>query len=394
MKILQICNKSPIPPKEGGPIAMYHLAQALISAGHNVDVLAIETPKYTASKKDIDKYTNSSYTYQAIFVDTTVKLMTAAYSFLRNAPYHVERFENNKVKKQLQSMLKSKQYDIILFETLYMTPYLQICRKFSKATCVLRSHNIEHQIWERLKNNETNLLKKLYLTQLTNALKRYEQQHLDKYDAIACISQGEVQYYNSFINLNKIKVVPFGVEIQNTKINNEINHFYHIGSMDWLPNIEGIEWLIKKVLPILQKSENSIKLFLAGRNMPEWLSSFQNEMLEVVGKVDDINTFLHDKAVLVVPLFSGSGIRIKIIEAMSLGKIIISTSLGAEGIAYQNEKNILIADTADTFAKTMIEVSQNIDNYKQIGIEAKKLIEQKHSYNNVIDSFNNLINKA
>jgi glycosyltransferase involved in cell wall biosynthesis len=380
-----------MPPKEGGPIAMFHLAHALLSEGHSVDVLAIETPKYPVVHDEVKKHVSNSYTYSSVFVNTNIQFHSAIISFIRNAPYHIERFDNTSMHQTLISILQKKKYDIVLFETLYMTPYLSTVKKYSDAKCILRSHNIEHQIWKRLRDNEQNIFKKMYLTQLTYALKKYELTHLHKFDAIACISKGEVAYYTSFVKQKKIEVVPFGIEIQSKHHSDNTKDFYHIGSMDWRPNIEGVEWFINQVIPQLDTTKSNFKTYLAGRNMPVWLSSMKHPLLDIVGEVDDIATFLHDKAVLVVPLFSGSGIRIKIIEAMSLGKIVISTSIGAEGIAYQHGKNILIADTAETFAETMIQVSQDIDRYRKIGAEAKKIIEQQHSYSKVLESFNALL---
>ncbi len=391
MRILQLCNKSPIPPSEGGPIAMFHLAMALLKAGHSVDVLAVATPKYKPEQNILINYQFDNYTYRNVMIDTNIRISGAILAFLKHQPYIVTRFISKNFCETLVSMLREKKYDIVIFETLYMSSYLEIVRKNSNSLCILRSHNIEHQIWGRITVNMNNLPKRIYLKYLTGLLKKYEFQTLPDFDAIACISSAEKKYYDMYIPLCRTEVLPFGIDTDKLPEPKYNGHgFYHIGSMDWEPNIEGIRWFLKNVVPILEKNSPEIAISLAGRNMPAWLKEFKSPVVEIVGEVTDAAEFISSKSVLIVPLLSGSGIRIKIIEAMSLGKAVISTTIGAEGICAEHGKDIILADTPKDFAEAMIRMNCTHSHF-EIGERARSLVEKHHSYKNFQESFCTLI---
>lgn len=397
MKILQLTNKTPIPPKEGGSQAMYHLASALMLDGYQIDVLSIVTPKMQPQKTEIEKYAHDNYSIDFVFVDTTVRFWGVIKSLLKKESYHVSRFDSEDFRKTLIAKLHEKKYDVVLFETIFMAPYLETVRQHSNALCFLRAHNVEHKIWERYVQNEKNFLKKHLLSSLTARLKSYELLKVFQFDAIACISNQDENYFKNVYPVCICGVIPFGIPLKEVNIKHESsdrNVFYHIGSMDWLPNVEGIRWFLQKVVPILEAEAPEIRISLAGRNMPEWVYQYRSEMVEVVGEVNDADEYLSDKSVLIVPLLSGSGIRIKIIEAMAAGKAVVATPIGAEGIFVEHEKNILLADTPRKFADAMIFLHQNPHQIKKLGTNARLVIADHHTYDCVSHSFKKLHNKV
>lgn len=393
MRILQICNKSPLPPKEGGPIAMYNLAAALLQNNNQIDVLAIETPKYKIDKDFIQKYFTEHYTFYSHFINTNINIVDAFVAFVLNKPYHIERFIDNKFSKKLIELLEKTKYDLIIFESIYVSPYVAIVKEYTDSICLLRTHNIESQIWKRIADNEKKFFKKLYLKQLASSLKLYEDNIVNEFDAIACISNNEVDYFSNINQDLLCKYVPFSVKTDK-EINYELRSrvlFYNIGSMDWLPNIEGLKWFLHEVVPIINKSSSKPSITLAGRNMPAWVFNHKSQIIDVIGEVSCIDNFLFDKTCLIVPLFSGSGIRIKIIEAMSHGKAVISTTLGAEGINYTKNENIIIADTKEEFANAIIKLANDPQLAFRIGQNAQLLIQNYHSFENTLVSFNNIL---
>lgn len=370
---------------------MFHLGRALVSAGHTVDVLAVATPKYNPKDIITRQYIQDNYSYKKVLINTDVTFSGALIAFLKNQPYHVSRFVSRQFSEVLVSMLREKEYDVVICETLYMSPYLDVIRNNSGAKCILRSHNIEHLIWKRIASNMNNFPKKTYIRYLSGMIKRYEIQTLPGFDAIACISPAEKDYYKKLLPDCRAEIVPFGIDTENLPdIQFSGNGFYHIGSMDWLPNIEGIQWFLEKVVPILEKKAPDIIVFIAGRNMPSWIHEFRSPVIQIEGEIADATAFAASKSVLIVPLLSGSGIRIKIIEAMSLGKTVISTSIGAEGISAENGKAIILADTPEAFAEAIIQLHNN-DAAREVGIHARKLIESQHSYKNMLTAFNQLL---
>lgn len=182
--------------------------------------------------------------------------------------------------------------------------------------------------------------------------------------------------------------VPFGVDIDMFKYDNKVKKipdFYHIGSMNWMPNEEAVKWLLDNVWDKVVEREPEAKLYLAGRNMPQWLVKTDKHNVFVVGEVEDSHKFVSEHDVAVVPLLSGGGMRIKIIESMALGKTVISTMVGAEGIQYKEFENIIIADNADQMIEAMCRIMQDRDNAERIGANARRLIENVYDNDKIIN---------
>jgi len=150
--------------------------------------------------------------------------------------------------------------------------------------------------------------------------------------------------------------------------------------MDWMPNQEGIRWFLENVWPALSVGFPGLKLYLAGRNMPEWLKKANIPEVIIEGEVKNAFEYMQSKTVMIVPLLAGSGIRVKIIEGMACGNTIISTSTGAEGISYTDGKNILIADTPSAFIQQIKKCLENPSMCLEIEQQAMKLVDEE--YNN------------
>ncbi|MBP8668005.1 MAG: glycosyltransferase, partial [Bacteroidia bacterium] len=158
---------------------------------------------------------------------------------------------------------------------------------------------------------------------------------------------------------------------------------FHLGSMDWLPNIEAVDWLLKDIWPLINQQSKKIKLHLAGKNMSPKYFNLKSENLIIEGEIKDSKKFMQDKQIMVVPLLSGGGIRIKILEGLAAGKVIVTTSIGAEGINYTDKKNILIADTPQQFADTILALLNNPEKLNSIAKEAQLLARSQYN-NNII----------
>jgi glycosyltransferase involved in cell wall biosynthesis len=219
-------------------------------------------------------------------------------------------------------------------------------------------------------------------------LKSYELGKLNDYDGIVSITKNDGDFFVK--NGCKIPLIdiPFGISLAKFKeernIQTEFPSLFHIGAMNWIPNVEGIKWFLDKVWPQVHLDFPELKFYIAGREMPDWITNLKLKNIEVVGEVDDALDFIASKSIEVVPLFSGSGIRIKIIEGMAAGKAVISTSIGAEGINVQNGKNILLANDPESFVKAIKKCVEDQHYCDEIGIRAKALIEKDHDNHKLI----------
>ena len=394
MKILLLCNKSPYPPSEGGPIAMNMIIEGLISAGHSVKVLAINSNKYTVDIATIPEDYRIKTGIELVYVDLSIQPVAALRNLFSSRSYHVERFISKDLEASLIRVLKAETFDIVQFEMLYMSPYVNIVRKYSKAKIVLRAHNIEHIIWQRVAAKTKNPLKRVYLQHLVNKLKKYECSAVRLFDGVAAITEQDAVFFRSSecpITETRIPIpvvaIPFGIDparFPETDKEPEFPSLFSIGAMNWIPNLEGILWFLNEVWPEIHTKYPELKYYLAGRHMPASIREKQVPGVVVIGEVKDALAFIQSKAVLIVPLFSGSGIRIKIIEGMAAGKAVISTTIGAEGIHYTGDKDIFIADTKEEFIRCISTCVDNKQLCKRIGGNARNLVLTEYNRNLII----------
>ncbi len=372
----------PYPPKDGGSYVTLNFAKALADLGCDITILAMNTYK---RRFDIDKIPDElkkRIKFFSVDVDTKIKPIPFILNLIQREAYHIWRYGASKEFKEiLVELLKNKSWDIVQLEGLYLSPYLETVRRYSSAKIVMRAHNVEYEIFERYADYEKSFLKKIWLKNQAKRLKRYELERLHLYDAIIFITERDAKILK--VDSIPTSVIPAGVEIESdepdfTQV--EFPSLFYIGALDWFPNQQGLEWFFENVWDEIIKSMPSLKFYIAGRNPQMWnyLKGKKLKNVEVVGEVESSKEFIRSKAVMIVPLLAGSGIRVKILEAMSLGKAIISTSIGAEGIDYKNGENILIADTKEEFVAQILKCVSDFEFCKRVGSNAFKLAKEKY----------------
>lgn len=384
MNILLLCNKPPWPPLEGGPIAMNAMIQGLLKNGHQVKVLSVNSNKYNVKAEDIPDDYKKSTGIELVYLDLSIKPVPALIHVLQNKSYHISRFVSAGFEKALERILKEQRFDIIQFETLYTTPYISLIRRLSDARLVLRAHNIEHLIWKRIAEGTRNPLKKWYLNHLSKTLRNYEQTVLEKLDGLVAITGKDAGYFKQSQPQLPVTDIPFGMNVSDDLSSDPIAptrglKLFHLGSMNWMPNQEGIKWFLDEVWPRLYERNPGLTFSLAGRGMPQWLTELKMPGVIVDGEVPDAQAYMDSHDAMIVPLFSGSGIRIKIIEGMLAGKTIITTPVGAEGINYTSGKDLILARDADEFIKEIGFLLGQPQAHQEIGQAARALVRRDHN---------------
>lgn len=379
MKVLQLCNKPPYPPVDGGTLAMNSITQGLLAAGCEVKVLSVCSDKHPVRTAQMtDEYLQATR-FEAVHIDLGIHVLDAAVALLCGESYHVKRFESKTFADKLAKVLQAEDFDVVHVESVFLTPYVPVIRKYSRAKVLLRAHNVEHRIWRRIAQCEKNPVKRWYLKHLSLTLGAYEREHVNDYDGVMCITDTDAEFFRQAGCRRPVTAIPFGVlpePVEN--VDEEPCSLFHLGSMDWLPNIEGIRWFLSQVWPLVHQQIPQARLYLAGRRMPTDLMQLNMEGVTVVGEVPDAMYFINSKQINVVPLLSGSGIRVKIIEAMSAGKVVISTAIGAEGIHYTDGENLLIADTPEAFVQQIRRCIDSPELCRTIGHNAYSLIAEEY----------------
>jgi polysaccharide biosynthesis protein PslH len=389
LKILILTHRVPFPQNGGYPIVVCNTARGLVNLGHDVSLVALNSKKsyhrYEYSDEDNDLL--KTINYRSFDINTNVSVLDVAINLFSKTSFNVNRYYDSEFEKLLLREIRNTAYDIIQFEGLWVSLYLNAVRKLSKAKLIYRAHNIENQIWNRLSQQKTDPFKKSYLRMHAKRIKKYELEKLNAFDGIAVFTEQDKSTMLEYGTKIPIEIVPVGINLDHYKPDfskTEFPSLFFLGSLDWLPNREGIEWFLENFHKDLTDGDLRVRFYVAGSDIPERFDDFDvMGKIFIQGEVDDALEFVNSKSIMIVPLLSSGGMRVKIVEGMAMQKCIISTSLGAEGINYENGTNILIANNTDEFYEA-IKVSITDEEYsKRIGLNARKLIEEQHDVNKV-----------
>ena len=357
MNILLLCKKFPYPLKDGESIAVQVLSKALVDLGCKVSLLAMNTHKHYYSGHRMPPELSHFHRVETVCVDNRVTPWGALRQLYRGESYHISRFESLPFRLKLRQLLQADDYDIVQLETLYLTPYIDEIRRYSRAQIALRAHNVEHEIWERIADNCRLPGRSWYLRLLARQLRTYEKARLREIDMLIPISKKDEAVFRRMGYQGRLVTIPIGWEPTRAIAD---YHSYgtpislsFIGSLDWMPNQEGLRWFVERVWPRLSRAYPRLTLHIAGRNTPAWVFKLHSDRLIIHGEVPDSAAFINAHSMMVVPLLSGSGMRAKILEGMALGKVVLTTSIGLEGITAVDGKEVLIADTPEAFHQAL-----------------------------------------
>jgi glycosyltransferase involved in cell wall biosynthesis len=371
---------------------MYDVAAGLIQAGHRVTLLAANTPKH---HQPADALAHLGPNLRLVTVDVNTNLSPVA--ALRNLlfsphPYNVERFMSRALADKLAELLQTEAFDVVQMEGTFVAWYVDVVRRVApQVPTVLRAHNVEHEIWAQLARNERQPLKAAYLRHLAGRLRRFEQQYLPRFSAVASITEPDRDRLLRMGCPEPVAFVPAGVNLArlqpDASVRPKPHTLFFLASLDWLPNQEGLQWFLDHVWPEAQRRWPALELHVAGKNMPPQLQQLQLPGVQVHGFVDSAPRFMQQHAVMIVPLLSGGGMRVKIIEGMALGKCIISTNLGAEGIAVEPGRDLLVADEPQHWLELIGQWMSGAIDANEVGAAARQTAISLYDNDQVVARF-------
>lgn len=373
-RILQISNKAPFPAQDGSSIAIYNMATGFISNGADLKLLSINTKKHFKPDSGVPDEFRQSAHYESVYRNTNTSAAGALINLIfSSSSYFVSRFYFAAFRSKLRSVLQQETFDVIQLEGLFMATYLPLIRKYSKARVVLRAHNVEHLIWDRHIAGMQGGLRRWYLRVQNKRLKRFEESVFSSVDAIVPISDADEKMIRIFNRSVKMQTCITGVDVaayQKKKTRIKPNTVFYFGSMDWLPNQLAARWFLQHCWKQVLAAVPGARFVIAGRGMPLEFFHIVEPNVQIIEDVQDSSEFFASHQVMIVPLLSGSGLRIKIVEGMAYGKAIVSTSIGAEGIHVVNGEQMIIADDADRFTRSVIDLLRDPRMCEEMGRKA------------------------
>jgi polysaccharide biosynthesis protein PslH len=398
MRILLLTTKPPWPEHDGGSVASSRIIQGLTSCGAEMYVLSLTTPKHNLTDTVQLPQATSLIIFEKIYIDTSIRIMPLLKNLFFSAkPYDLERFYSSGLLNRIKDLCASEKFDIIQCEGLVFANYVREIRKFTNAVIILRAHNIEHHIRAMMARQEKNILKKIYLRNLASRVKKTEQECRQLFDAVIPISEDDGKWFTSqhgtapvFVSVTGVDINPSIPETGNYRVG-------FIGSLDWQPNVEGLLWFVEKVWPAVNISSPGATLNIAGKNADtRTRKKLKGRNVIFEGEVDDADLFISSMTLMIAPLFTGSGMRIKIIESMNAGVPVIASPIAAMGLPVTNGKDIIISSDTDEFISSVNELITNNLLRKNIATCAKQTLKINFD-NNIItgklfDFYKTLIN--
>ncbi len=376
-RILFLSHRIPWPVKDGGCLAIHNNLKGFREAGCDVKLMCLNPRKDHSSPVDVPVWF-SECRPEYFPLDTGVKITGAFLNLFSIQSYHVVRFYSEAFARRLEQVLEEEDFDVVHMEGAFIGQYSDILRKKSKACLVLREHNVEYQIWERMAKGTSNPLKRYYLNLLARRLRNYEEALWKKQDLIEAISPDDLQVFRQYNTNSFLGGVGFDLKpYMEAESRVQPNSMFHLGSMDWLPNREAVDFILEQIWPRIEKEMPEWSLDLAGKKMPAHLIGAKGK-LRVQGEVDSAIGYMSQFEVMLVPLRSGSGIRIKTLEAMALGKVVITTRIGLQGIAAKDREEVLVADTPEEFAKALSWLNSEAGRKERIGAAARRLVQEHY----------------
>jgi len=386
-KILILTNRIPYPLKDGGNMAMHAMIEGYHEAGWQVYLLSMNTSRHHVAQDHLAKMNKHLAGFEWVNVDTELKTKDIIKNFLfSKEPNHAQRFYNEAFKEKLEEVLAAFNPDVVQVESVFLSGYLPSIKSDSRALAVLRLHNVEYQIWQGLAKRTKNRIKRFYLNNLTRRVRNYERAAWLEYDLLLAITEKDAHLVSRLEMVNEMIVAPFSIDTKKIVFdtNNEKWVGYHLGAMDWMPNAEGMSWFLQKVWPRIHKAMPNFEFYFAGRGMSQQFKDKTIGGVHCLGEVPDAKAFIADKKILIVPLRSGGGVRVKILEAMASGKVVISTHTGMKGIDAKPGEHYLLAGKPDDYVRSIKWCLENKDKAEAMAQKAVTLVKTKYEQENVI----------
>lgn len=381
MRILQLAPRFVFPEDDGGKIGIANILKQFNAQGVDVTFVCFNKKKYEK------KYIEEAKKYCRLILiehSTENTFLRILRSFILNRSIYLDKHISEKVKKQIDAVVADNNFDIVHADHAAMVPLALYIKNKYKIPVGHRLHNIEWKIWDRYSDNLSKLNPKYwYVKQQSKVLRRKEIEFYDQVDVNFAITEIDKNYAKKSSPNANICIASAGVNPDEWKpINKDRNPNQMIIAtiLSWIHNINALKWFINSVFLEVQKSNPKAILNIIGKNPPDWLIRSKHPNLNILGYVEKVQPHLDQASIYIAPLFVGSGIRIKILEAMAMGLPVLATSVSAEGINAREEHGLYICNDAESYINTIIKLMNEPEITKQKGKKAREYVTENYSW--------------
>ena len=383
MKILIVTTKSPYPLFEGRALRTYNLIKQA-ALHHEIHLLSfVQTPEDLEGiehMRSICKVVE----YEKLYFDgaKTQILQDAICELFSRAPLPVVKYRTAGMRAKMRKLMQTHQYDLVHLDMLHLADYMDLC---GNTPVALIEHNVEHVILDRRADNETRPLHRAYLRYQAAKLKSYEGRACQRAQHVVAVSELDAQQLRDLGPGARVTSVPNGVDTEyfrTSQTPRKPTSLVFVGGFTWFPNLDAITYFCEDILPKLLKTIPDIQLTVISKqpDTPVAQEIAKHPNVTLAGLVEDIRPDVDAAAAYIVPLRIGGGTRLKILDALSMSKAIISTSVGCEGLDVEDGKTIVIADTPDAFVQAIVKVLADPAWADTIGRQGRQLVESRYDW--------------
>jgi len=388
MKILWVKSDFLHPTNRGGQIRTLEMLKCL-HRRHEVHYVAFDDGKNPEGIKRSSEYCTRAYAVpHHVPPRRSVRFAgQLLQGLILPLPVSVKRYTSDRMRRQIESLLQSQQFDTLVCDFLFPAPNIP---DISRA--VLFQHNVESIIWRRHVEQAANRAKRTYFRLQANRMESFEREICRRSGKVIAVSAVDSQTMGNLFGVKDVEAVQTGVDIGYFEPPPTIEpkaDLIFVGSMDWLPNIDGVQFFANDILPIIRRERPDCRVAIAGRRPTQAIQELgkHDGNILVTGTVPDIRPYLWGSAVSIVPLRIGGGTRLKIFEAMAAKLPVVSTTVGAEGLPVTDGKHIAIADSAELFARRCLELLADLYRRRQMAADAWDLVAREFSWDAVTRDF-------
>jgi glycosyltransferase involved in cell wall biosynthesis len=391
MKILWVKTDFLHPTTRGGQIRTLEMIKRL-HARHEVHYIAYDNPAQPEGLQRAHEYCSHVYPL-TLEVPPRRSLNFVAQligNLFSSMPLSLSRYCSPAMRDQIANLLGSTQFDSIVCD--FLTPAPNFA---DMSRVVIFQHNVETMIWRRHVEQSRDPLRKAYFKMQADRMFDWERRMCQAAARVIAVSPQDVSLFHEMFGVEAVSV-PTGVDLDYFRRRPDAPRtadLVFVGSMDWLPNSDGVNYFVREVLPLIWHGKPDCSLAVVGRAPSSQMLALAKEdsRIQVTGTVPDVRPWLWGAAASIVPLRIGGGTRLKIYEAMAAGTATVSTTIGAEGLDVAHPANIRLADTPQAFADQCLILLADSAQRDSVAAEALELVSSRFSWDAITDDFEKLL---
>ena len=398
MRILYITDYIPYPPVAGDLIRNYNLIRC-VASHHQVSVVGfVDENEPSENISALQKFCERVETAPLPHRSKMARIPWVLRYFLAGIPFEFEFLRSELLGKKIKHLMSDIDFDIVQFEHSRMAPYLSALPLEDRSKRVLTFHNVAASQYKRISNIAQTPVGRMRTWVYSHMLRWWEPRYAERFDRCITVSENDRMELLKANPRLKIDVVSNGI---NAKEYRPLDHnsckpaLLFVGSLGYAPNADGIIWFCNNILPHLRNEIDDIQVWIVGISPPPEVIKLNGDGVHVTGRVDDVVPYYEKSAISIVPLRAGGGTRLKILESMALGRPVVSTTIGCEGLDVIDGHHLLIGDSPEQFARNVTRLLKDSILYRQISENARKLVVKTYDWNVIVgkllDVYSNIV---